>query len=502
MTVTLETLFTHPACFGVTTATPVQLAFCRVADGLPLAELEEDENVVRALGGPAALDALRVTEGRREIPRELYLIGAIRGGKSMLCAAIALRAALTVDLSAEGVGITTPRVSIVSLDLDKAHVVLEHLLGVLLKPEWKPYLAEPPKAHSAIIRRHDGRVIEIKVIAGRRAGGSLLSRWNAAVIFDEATRMQGNDQAVINFDQSRRAVLGRLLPGAQLVAVGSPWAPEGPMYDAVQTSWGKPCVHLVVIRANGPELNPVKWTPEECEKLRLQDEATYRTDVLGEFADTDAAFFTDAEVRKAMREEPLDMPFELGVEYAAAIDPATSGNAWTLVLMGKRQSDTGNDADDRYFVALARQWQGSKLRPLSAAETFGEILRELQAYRMSEVWTDQWAAPLMREIGGAAGLTVNVNDQTNVERSKSYLDLRERLVSGRLELAPDKVLRADMLAIRKVYTATGIRFDLPLTGDGRHADYAPAIALATSRLASAPSWVHAMNKGRREGFWR
>src|SRR6185312_5484944 len=110
MAITLEKILCHPAAFGLTTATPVQRAACRVADGLPLEELAEDENVVRAFGGDAAIQALCRMRG--VTPLELYIVAAVRTGKSLLAAALAVRAAVTCDLTGLGPG-ETPRVSVI-----------------------------------------------------------------------------------------------------------------------------------------------------------------------------------------------------------------------------------------------------------------------------------------------------------------------------------------------------------------------------------------------------
>jgi hypothetical protein len=489
--VTLEQVLTHPKAFGLVSATPVQRALCRVADGLPLGELACDPAVVRALGGADALAFLP-----RTMPKELYVVAAIRCGKSLICAALAVRAALTCNL--DGLGMhEVARVSIVSLDLDKAQVVLEHLMGATLRSALHGRVVGTPKAKSVRLRREDGRVVEIMVVAGKRAGGSLVSRWSAGAIFDEAPRMQGERDGVVNFDQMRLAVLGRLRPGAQLVAVGSPWRPAGPIYDAVQTSWGKPSAHLVVLRATGPEMNPIVWTPAASEELRKQDEGAYRTDVLGEFADAESAFFTDTELKGATREAPLTLEREAGISYGAAMDPAISGNAWTLVIAGKRPAKDEAAAD--YFVARTRQWQGSKLEPLKAKAVFEEIQAELAAYGLSEVYTDQWAAHLVTEIGEQQGVTVTTDDGTQAEKAHRYLDFRERLMGGHVELAPDPVLRADLLSVRKRVTTTGLAFDLPVTRDGRHADFAPAVVLCIEVAAHSVSWVHAVTQWRRAG---
>ncbi len=59
---TLERLLTHPSAFGLLTASPLQRAICRIADGLPLGELAEHPDVMAAIGGVASVPASRPLE--------------------------------------------------------------------------------------------------------------------------------------------------------------------------------------------------------------------------------------------------------------------------------------------------------------------------------------------------------------------------------------------------------------------------------------------------------
>ncbi len=51
---------------------------------------------------------------------------------------------------------------------------------------------------------------------GYRTRGALVGRLR---VFDEFPRMNGEEDGVVNFDDARRAVIGRMLPGAQLFGI-------------------------------------------------------------------------------------------------------------------------------------------------------------------------------------------------------------------------------------------------------------------------------------------
>jgi hypothetical protein len=484
----LETLLTHPALFALETATAAQRAICRIADGVPLGELAAVPEVLAMIGG---CDVERLPD---RPPTELYLLAGIRSAKSLFCAVLGFRAALTVDLSGLREG-EVPRISILSFDKDKAKVVFrDHLLGSIQRqPALRSMLSGEPTSDTLVLRRPDGRLVEIVVVAGARSGGAMVARWCAGVIFDEAPRMQGQEDGVVNFDDARGAVLGRLLPGAQLIAVGSPWAPRGPMYDAVQEFWGKPCEHLVVLRAPGPVMNPFWWTPARIEALRLSPngEQSYKTDVLGEFADPESAFFSTEDLKAVTREGPESLPRDGDLQYVAAMDPASRRNAWTLVVVGKRVLP---DGVIKLVVVRVRQWLPQKGAPLDPRAVLTDIRAELADYGLNELVTDQWSVDALAAIARELKLSIVEHPMTAPDRVRLYESLRTRVLSRGIELAPDRQMRDDLLSIRKKVTTNSIAIELPVTHDGRHADYAPALVLAAEVAAQSAGWVFAMRR--------
>ena len=480
----LEDLLTSEKGFALTTATALQRVVCRVAEGILVGGVDGVSGAYygvesvggayygskAAFGGPAAYDKLCALGSK---PKELVLLSGIRTGKSMLAAAIAIWASQTCSVAELAAG-EIPRISIVSLTKDLAHVPYRHVVGTIMsQPLLRALMVGLPTADSVILRHPSGRPIEIKVTAGARAGGSLVARWSAGVIFDEAPRMLGQSEGVVNYDDARSAVLGRLLPGAQLVAIGSPWAPYGPIYELVQERWGKPDVDLVVIRAWAAAMNPVWWTPENMERLKASDATAYQTDVLAEFADPEEALFPVALLASCTREVAGDIPYEVGGDYVAAMDPATRGDAWTLVV-ATRQGELKR-------VVAARQWQGSKLKPLRPRDVLEEVTELLRHYRLSWCYTDQYAADALRDLAHDTGLELLIEDWTAANKVKLFHNLAAELAEKRIELPPDPLLQKDLTVVKRRVTQNGITIVLPRTADGRHADYAAALARAMAR---------------------
>jgi hypothetical protein len=417
----LEWRLTDQDAFGLTTASPLQRAVCRIADGRPLGELATE---------PAVRSALKCEPDPHAMarPRELAILSGIRVGKSLLAAAGAVHMAQNCNVDHLGPG-EIPRVP-----------------------------------------------IQIKVVAGSRAGASLVARWSAGCIFDEFPRMVGGSDGVVNWDDSRDAVLLRLLRGCQLWHIGSPWAPYGPAYELVQEYWGKPDANMVVIKAPAWDMNPHYWTPEEVAKARGGNDSTLKkvvrsfvTDVEANFSAPEESLYTSELLDRAMR--PSCEP-EPGHTYAAAMDPATRGNSWTFGIFTRTES--------RKRMVRALQCTGSRDEPLSPRQVFKEtIAPECKRYGVSSIETDQYYVDALQDIAREFGLTLVQTPLTDRDKTERFLAIRTKMEEGEVEL-PQEV-REDMQRVRRRVTQNGVQIVLPQTSDGRHCDYAPTVMLGIGR---------------------
>jgi len=460
---TFEGMLTSPLGFGLTTASPLQRAIARAVDGRALGELAEDPRVLRAFGG-ALPPHVR--------PSEFAIVSGIRTAKSLSSAGLAIHWSQRADLSLLGPG-EIPRISIVSLSKDLADVVFGHVVGrTMASPLLSKLVLETPTADTLMIRHPSGRPVEIKVVASSKAGSSLVARWSAGVIMDEVARWGAVDAAV-SVNDLRDAVLLRILPGAQLVYISSPWAPMGFLYELVKERWGKPDRDCMVVKAPAYDMAPMIWTPEKLEIAR-RDPRIYRTDIEAEFADPEENLFTAAMLDGATREGALFVPPEPGVQYTAAIDPATRGNSFTLVIAsgsGRKQKR----------VIMAKHWTGTTAIPLRPAAVLEEIAHILKAYRVTVLDSDQYMGDAMRDLANNVGLILVPHSWTSTERTKRYLTLRTMFELGEVELPPDPVVRQDLQRVVRRYSGSGITIDLLKSNDGRHADYAPSICMALTR---------------------
>jgi hypothetical protein len=469
---TLEDLFTSPDGFGMACATPLQRAICRIAEGRDISDLVAAPMLANAEEYPAEIRERATWEWAlgdyralpSAAPRELYIVGPVRCGKSMLAAAIVTNASQRCDISGLRPG-EMPRASVVSITKDLAEIVHRHIVGhVDASEELRKLLLGLPTVETILLQHPSGRSVEIKVVAGSRAGATLVGRWSAGAVFDEFTRMHGSESTVVNFDDSREAVLARLLPGAQIVGIGSPWTPYGPAYDLVQRSWRKPTEQVVTIRAVGPAMNPHYWTPAKCAEVR-QNYQVYKTDVLGEFADPESGLLTSEELRRVTRKARTVAPAsDAGYVAALVLTPRADGFA-VVVLTRKR--------DGKLSVALAREWRtdAGAADSLDPRVTLGRIARALGPYSVARIACNQSISDAVYEMALGAGLFLARENMTGPKTIAMFESLRATVRARDIEFPA--FMEDDLRRVQR----RGNDIELP-RANGRNCEWAYALALA------------------------
>jgi hypothetical protein len=280
--VDVETTLTSPNGFGLERATLLQRAKARIKDGIPLADLlaRASEHERRCVETAIGCAASMLPTGAP--PIEILETAPVRTGKSLEDAALAVTRTQTVTINPDLIqsGQEPPRVSVLATELDQASTIRGHLNIVNERPALRA-LKVGETDDSVTLRHPSGMPIEIKVIAAKRGGYSIASRWSASVIFDEAPGWHSTDK-VVSLEESREQALGRLIDGAQCIYTGSKWQPSGLCYDMWAEYLGKPTADLVVISPQevdgvspATQLNPVYWTPERIDRIRRTSPRTF-----------------------------------------------------------------------------------------------------------------------------------------------------------------------------------------------------------------------------------
>lgn len=484
---TTENLLTHPDAAHLTTATPVQRAICRMLDGIDLGDLWDDAQVRLAFSGAKPPPVP---------PQTAIVLCGTRGAKSLISACKAVRSSLFCDLDELGEGdeIMTP---VLATSRKGARAVFTHIKALVYSKAVRGRLLGEPKGESlSLAHIATGREVEVAVTAASKHAGNLVSRWLASCIFDEAPRMAGEEEGKLNLDDARRAIPDRIRPGGFEGLIGSPWAPYGPVFDLVRDHEGRPSEEVMVVRATAPMLNPKWWTPERAEKLKKKDIFTYTTSYLAQFADPENALIPTELLAKATDAGWLEKPALENdpYSYVAAMDPATRGNAWTLVVF----RCVGVDANGRHKLEQVRaeQWIGRPKEPLSPKKTLEEIKLILAQYDLAEVMTDQLALDFIADIAESIGLAVLGYHVGPDDKMLMCEQIRQALVEDRLRLLDCRQQFADLQRVKKRPTTNGVTIQLPVSGDSRHCDFVPAVGLCMLFPPDPPAGVRLSQENR------
>ncbi len=141
---------------------------------------------------------------------------------------------------------------------------------------------------------------------------------------------------MVTLEDCRTAVRGRLLPGAQLFYPGSPWAPEGFVYQTFTDRHGSPGADLAVLHADARSLWPDWWTPERCAEVKKASPRTFAMDIEARFGATDSSAYDLADVEAAG--QPRIGASYIG-ERILLVDPSKllGSDAWAAMVVSWRR---------------------------------------------------------------------------------------------------------------------------------------------------------------------
>ncbi len=273
---------------------------------------------------------------------------------------------------------------------------------------------------------------------------------------------------------------------APVLSFGSAWGAFGGFYEAVTS--GNDAAKFVLGPA--PTWIAAPHITEASTRRKERDPSKWAREYACEFQEsTEESLFPVTLIDRARRREPADIEPERSVEYFAAMDPSLGRNAWTLAIACRRTVGERPKAS----IVLSREWRSPAGGHFDMIAILTEITALVSPYTNAIV-TDQFHGETLAAITQRLrlGVTLEVDKPTATERLERYESLLTRLSDDEIELPSDRRVRSDLLSVKRKFTPNGFTIHLPQTGDGRHADHAPSITLALSRVTPMPSWMEAM----------
>lgn len=195
----------------------------------------------------------------------------------------------------------------------------------------------------------------------------------------------------------------------------------------------------------------------------------------------------------AIKRGPQMLPPLPGYHYVAYMDPATSGNGWTLCVVTR-------DGLGRRVLALCHEWRGTPSEPLDPDIVFREMAEMLNPadperprYGVTRIGTDHWSNAALASCARRHGLTLMGETLTMSRKVAMWKDvavwIMEKTPDGRpmVEIPDHQALRTDILGARRKVTQSGLTVTYVRTPDGRHSDFAPAFLGAIHAHCKLPT---------------
>lgn len=127
------------------------------------------------------------------------------------------------------------------------------------------------------------------------------------------------------------------------------------------------------------EMNPT-ISSDFLEKERRRDEESFRREYLAEFTDSIVGLIGFETLEQCVIKSCTEQPPVTDAIYAAAIDPAFTGDDFAFAIAHRL-------ADGTIILDYTATWTGTRREPLGYGRVCGEIARVLKRYGLNTVST-------------------------------------------------------------------------------------------------------------------
>jgi hypothetical protein len=407
----------------------------------------------------------RACTGRTTPPnapvRELWAIVGRRGGKSRIVALIAAFLAVFGEWYRYLAPGERATIMIIAADRKQARVVMRYLRSFIVDhPGIKKLVAGETQESITLKNRV---TMEIGTGSLRSVRGYTI----AAVICDEIAFWRSEESSANPADEILAALRPAMatMRGGLLMAISSPYARKGPLYQADQRHFGRDGDPIFVWKTDTRTMNPAidaEFIDAEFERDPIVAASEYGRDGVISFRADIETFVSREVVDAAVVPGRHELPPASGVTYSAFVDPSGgSADSFTMAIVHRDQWT------DRAVLDVVREVRP----PFSPDSVVAEFAALLRSYGIGTVRGDRYAGEWPRERFRVHGI-----DYVPADKAKSdlYRDLLPALNSGGAELLDHPRLVAQLCSLER-RTARGGRdtIDHP---PGGHDDVANAVA--------------------------
>jgi hypothetical protein len=391
--------------------------------------------------------------------REGWIVVGRRGGKSRIAALVAVYLATFRDYTATLAPGEKGTVMLIATDRAQARTLMRYILGLL---DAVPTLAAlVTRRTRETVELSNSIVIEIHTASFRSTRGYTV----VAAVLDEIAFLR--DETSANPDVELITALRPAMatvPGALLLAISSPYARRGALWQAYRDHYGKDGDPVLVWQAPTMAMNP-RVDPSIVGAAYDADEATADAEYGAQFR-RDLDGFVPREVIQGCTVEGRAEVGPLStIRYAAFVDPAGGSGTDSMTLAIAHPETRGGR---RVVVLDAVRERKPRFSPEAVVQDFADLLHR---YRITTVVGDRYAGEWPREQFRKRGI-----EYTPAAKPKSdlYRDALPLLNSGLVELLDIPRLASQFGALER--RTGGAGRDSIDHAPGQHDDVANAVA--------------------------
>jgi len=371
----------------------------------------------------------RPAASRRTPAREAWVVVGRRGGKSRIAALVAVFTAALHDwgsILAPGERGTVP---LIAADRRQARTLMRYVQGLIHGCPMLARMVERETADSIDLTNRC--TIEIHTASWRGLRGyTVCGAVLDEVAFWRSDESANPDREIVNALRPAMATV----PGALLLAISSPYARRGILWDTYKRHYGK-AGDVLVWQAPTRVMNPS--VPQSLIDAAMdEDEAAAVAEYGAEFRRDVESFVSREVVDAATVPGRRELPPVAGVTYEGFVDPSGgSADSFSLAIAHQEQ-------DGAVVLDAVRE-----VRPPFSPETVcKDFAGMLKAYRCTRVAGDRYAGEWPREQFQKHGVTYEPSERTKSELYGAVLPL---LNSGRVRLLDVPRLSAQLLGLER-----------------------------------------------------
>lgn len=240
------------------------------------------------------------------------------------------------------------------------------------------------------------------------------------VVLDEPAHFVSTDGRPTDLEMWRVARGRVAMTGGKIVAISSPYAQSGLLYELHKRHFGNDDSSTLIWQASSKEMNPL-LSDDYLSRMEQDDPDAYRSEVLGEFRAGVSTLFDPAMLDACIEYGVKERLPENWITYTSFVD-AASGSGQDAFAVGIAHAD-----NDQVVLDCVRTWRP----PFNPSGVIAECAELLKRYRLSETSGDRYAPGFVSE-----GFRLNQIHYRASERDRSaiYLESLPLVNAGQVVL--------------------------------------------------------------------